>query len=538
MEAFDFVIVGAGSAGCVLANRLSESGRYQVLLLEAGGSDHSLVIKMPAATDLYGIGNPRYDWRYVTEPDPTRDSRRDLWPRGRVLGGSSSINGMVYMRGQPADYDNWRALGNCGWSYQDVLPYFRRSECNENGANVYRGDRGPLKVSNVRTMHPLADRFIKSGVTWGLPYNPDFAGGAFEGVGPVQATQSRGWRHSAADAYLKPAKARRNLTIQTKTTVTRIGFIGKRAATVECAWPDGTPRTVTARQEVVLSAGAIASPQLLLLSGVGPAGQIRGQGIDLVHDSPGVGRNLQDHVGAYLTYRVDEPTYNCQLGFARRIGYCVNWLLFGRGPGTTPGAMANAFVRSTPDRLYTDLQIQFTPVGYKLTADALILLEEPAFTAIPCVNRPFSRGWLELRTANYRDPPRIEPRLLDDSRDLDTLIRGCEITRKMLGASPLADHIRGELAPGAAVRSREDWERYLRSESITIFHPCGTCKMGVDDTAVVDPELRARGLEGLSIIDASIMPHLVSGNINASVIMIAEKGADLVLQRARNRGVE
>jgi choline dehydrogenase len=538
MEAFDFVIVGAGSAGCVLANRLSESGQHQVLLLEAGGSDCSPVIKMPAATDLYGIGNPRYDWRYLTEPDPTRDSRRDLWPRGKVLGGSSSINGMVYMRGQPADYDSWHALGNSGWSYRDVLPYFRRSERNENGADAYRGDQGPLKVSNVRTMHPLAAWFIKSGVTWGLPYNPDFAGARLEGIGPIQATQSRGWRHSAADAYLKAAKARRNLTIRTQATVTRIGFLGKRAATVEYVDPDGTPRVVTARQEVVLSAGAIASPQLLLLSGVGPAEQLRRQGIDLVHDSSGVGRNLQDHVGAYLTYHVDEPTYNCQLGLTWRLWYCVNWLLFGRGPGTTPGAMANAFVRSTPDLVDTDLQIQFTPVGYKLNADALVLLEEPAFTAIPCVNRPFSRGWLELRTANYRDPPRIEPRLLEDSRDLDTLIRGCEITRRMLSASPLADHILAELAPGAAVRSREDWEQYLRKESITIFHPCGTCKMGVDHAAVVDPELRVRGLQGLSIIDASIMPHLVSGNINASVIMIAEKGADLVLQRAKNRGSE
>jgi choline dehydrogenase len=537
MEAFDFVIVGAGSAGCVLANRLSESGQHQVLLLEAGGSDRSPVIKMPAATDLYGIGNPRYDWRYMTEPDPTRAGRRDLWPRGRVLGGSSSINGMVYMRGQPADYDSWRALGNSGWSYRDVLPYFRRSERNENGGDAYRGDKGPLKVSNVRSMHPLADRFIKSGVTWGLPYNPDFAGAAFEGVGPVQATQSRGWRHSAADAYLASAKARRNLAIRTRTTATRIGFVGKRAATVEYVCPDGTTRAVTARQEVVLSAGAIGSPQLLLLSGVGPAEQICRHGIDLVHDLSGVGRNLQDHVGAYLTYHVDEPTYNCQLSLTRKLWYCVNWLLFGRGPGTTPGAMANAFVRSTADRVDTDLQIQFTPVGYKLNADALVLLKEPAFTAIPCVNRPFSRGWLELKTANYRDPPRIEPRLLDDSRDLDTLIRGCEITRQILTAPPLAGHILAELAPGAAVRSREDWEQYLRNESITIFHPCGTCKMGVDQMAVTDPGLRVRGLQGVSIIDASIMPHLASGNINASVIMIAEKGADLVLQRARIRGV-
>lgn len=530
MERFDYIIVGAGSAGCVLANRLSNDPRRRVLLLEAGGSDWSPILKMPAATDLYGIGNPRFDWRYMTEPDPSRNNRRDMWPRGKVIGGSSSINAMIYMRGQPSDYDSWAALGNAGWSYRDVLPYFRKSEINENGADDHRGDSGLLHVSNARSMHPLAELFIQSGRHLGLPYNPDFAGAAFEGIGPIQATQRRGWRHSAADAFLKPARKRTNLHIVTRAQAARILFDGGRATGVEYLLLDGTRRQAAANIEVVLSAGAIATPHLLLASGIGPGRDLADHNIACIRDVPGVGRNLQDHVGAYLNYLVDRPTYNSEKSWPRRIMHGANWLIFGRGPGTTPGALAMAFAKSRPDAPEADLQLHFTPVGYKLTPDELIILDEPAVTGIPNVNKPFSRGWLTLAAADIRTPPRIYPRLLDDERDVDVLVRGCEIVRSIFQTPPLGNRVVTELAPGPDVASRSAWEAYLRRDSITIFHPCGTCKMGSDTMAVVDERLRVHGIEGLRIVDASIMPHLVSGNINAPVIMIGEKGADMILE--------
>ena len=530
MKNADHIIVGGGSAGCVLANRLSADPHRTVLLVEAGGSDRSPVIKMPAATDLYGIGNPRYDWRYITEPDPSRNGRRDLWPRGKVLGGSSSINAMVYMRGQASDYDSWAANGNPGWSYAEVLPYFKRSETNENGGNAYRGDCGPLRVSNVRTMHPLATQFIEAARNAGFPYNADFAGPNLEGAGPVQATQRRGWRHSAADAFLRPVMQRKNLQVKLHTHVTRILFEGRRASGITIRLPNGDEQIVKARRSVILSAGAIGSPHLLLLSGIGPPEQLASTGVPVFCPLPGVGKNLQDHVGVYMNYLVDQPTYNSEQHILRQAVHGANWLLFGRGPGTTPGALAMAFVRSRPDIPDPDLQLHFTPVGYKLTPEELVVLKEPVVTAIPNVNRPYSRGELRLRSSSERDPPLILPRLLEDHRDIEVLSRGCEIIRNIFANSPLSGHVREELVPGPHCQTPEDWERYLRSDSITIFHPCGTCKMGNDETSVVDNRLRVHGIDGLRVIDASIMPHLVSGNINAPVIMIGERGADFVLE--------
>jgi choline dehydrogenase len=528
MEEFDFIIIGAGSAGCALANRLSADSRNSVLLVEAGGSDRSPVIKMPAATDLYGIGNPKYDWRYLTEPDPTRNDRRDVWPRGKVIGGSSSLCGLVYMRGQSSDYDSWAALGNAGWSYADVLPYFKRSETNENGMDQYRGGDGPLHTSNLRSHHPLAEKFIQAARATGLPANDDFNGLTQEGAGFVQANQIFGRRHSAADAYLKPIRGRKNLEIRSKAQVSRVLIEDRCATGIEYYRPDNTRHVVRARREVILSAGTIASPQLLMLSGIGDATEVSHHG-RVTHHLPGVGKNLQDHVGVYLTYRVDQPTYNSEGGPFKSALHGLNWLLRGRGPGTAPGAQAMAFVRSDETCADPDLQLHFTPIGYKLTPDELIILKDPVVTAIPNVSRPASRGYLTLRSGDFRDSPRIFTRLLDAESDVQLLIFGCRYIRAIFAESPLAQHVIEELAPGKAEMSDRDWEQFLRQESVTVFHPVGTCKMGSDPMAVVDSSLRVHGMAKLRVVDASIMPHLVSGNTNAPTMMIGERAADLIL---------
>ncbi|MGN6548699.1 MAG: GMC family oxidoreductase, partial [Pararhizobium sp.] len=440
MEDCDYIIVGAGSAGCVLANRLTEDPHCRVLLIEAGGSERHPIIAMPAATDIYGLGNPRWDWNYETEPDPTRGGRKDIWPRGKGLGGSGLINGMVYMRGHPRDYDAWEAEGAAGWNFESLLPYFRRSEDNERGGDAFRGSGGPMMVSDLRDDHPLSALFIEAGVNAGLSYNGDIAGAHLDGIGPVQATQKRGRRWSAANAYLRPAMKRPNLRLLSHAHVTRLLIERRRVVGVEYRHKSGIA-TVRCRAEVILAAGAIASPQILLLSGIGPAADLRRLGIRVQKDVPGVGRNLRDHVGAYQTYEVDLPTYNAAQRWYRKLQYGLTWMFTGRGPASTPGAHCAAFVRTEFADDVPDVQILMSPVGYALHADGLLILKDQAITFVPNVNRPESRGRITLRTADPFAQPLIDCRLLDDPRDLWRLVAGCRMTRDICRCDPLAAHI-------------------------------------------------------------------------------------------------
>jgi choline dehydrogenase len=523
----DYVVIGAGSAGCAVAGRLSEDGKSEVLVLEAGGSDRSIYIQMPAASYLRAIANPKFDWRYTAEADPTRDGRRDYMPRGKVLGGTSSINGMIYLRGQREDFDDWEKLGNRGWSYDDVLPYFKRAECNENGADEFHGGDGPVSVSNLRAHSPVAKAFIEAGISLGLPATHDHNRPPQQGIGYLQATQIFGRRCSAARAYLWPAQRRKNLTVTTKARVKRILFEGSRAIGVEFS-RGGKTQAVRARKAVVLSAGALASPQILMLSGIGPAAHLKEHGIAVVHDAPGVGQNFQDHPGTNHTAWVNRPTYNVQTRLDQVLLFGAQWLFMGRGPGTTPDTHVLGFTKSRPDLDRCDIQYHFTPAGYDLSEDGPVLFDRPAVTGLTNVHRPFSRGTISLRSADYLDQPLIQPNLLADERDVDTLITGAKFLRKIFEAKPLQTYVTGEFKPGREVQSQDEWRAYVRESAIGIYHPSGTCKMGHDAMAVVDDRLKVRGVDGLYVADASIMPVIVSANLNANCIMIGERCADLV----------
>lgn len=522
----DVVIVGAGSAGCTLAGRLTEDPGTTVTLVEAGGRDRSPWIHIPIG---YGktIVDPALNWRYVTEPGPQIADRPMFWARGRVLGGSSSINGLLYVRGQPQDYDHWRQLGNAGWGWDDVLPYFRKSERQENGADALHGDSGPLWVSNLRERNPLCEAFIASALAAGFPRNDDFNGPEQEGVGYYQNTTRNARRCSAATAFLRPAEKRANLRALTHAAAQRILFEGRRAVGVEVL-RGGERIVLRARREVLVSAGSIASPQLLMLSGVGPGAHLAEHGIAVVRDLPGVGENLQDHYGAILTYRSRLPvTVNDLMqSRLRQLVAGLRYVLFRTGPLTISAAQVGAFLRSGPDVATPDIQFLFQTFSHDEYDAGLHSFS--GFANVVCPTRPESRGHLRLKSADPAAAPMMQPNYLSAEADCRVLVAAIRLARRIAEHDPIRGHILAEHAPGPQIDSDDEVLAYARETGLSIAHQVGTCRMGTDPMAVVDPQLRVHGLEGLRVVDASVMPTLISGNTNAPTIMIAEKAADMI----------
>jgi choline dehydrogenase len=536
-KTFDYIIVGAGSAGCVLANRLTESGAYKVLLLEAGGEDRNPWIHIPIGYAKHFV-NPKINWLYETAPGEEWVKRPVMQPRGKVIGGSSSINGMIYIRGQHEDYDHWRQLGNVGWSYEDVLPYFRKAENRESGADAFHGGGGPLHVSDPKQSFPLCEAFLEAAENAGYKKNNDFNGAEQEGFGRYQWTIRNGRRHSAAVGYLRPARKRPNLAVETNAHTTRLLFEGRRAVGIE--YRQGSElKTARANIEVLVAGGAYNSPQLLQLSGLGPAELLKSFGIPVIADLKGVGADLKDHFNAPIMYRVAN-TFSGNLianHYHRRFTAGLSYVLQRRGMLGMAVAICGGFIRTDPST-HASPDIQVLLMLFSTDRAGPTAHPFPGITVTTTLLRPESKGYVKIVSADPFKAPEIQPNYLAAERDRTSLIEGVRQMREVMKDPAIAKYVVSEYAPGVDQTSDEQLVQYLRDKGRTSFHPVSTCRMGPDPSAVVDERLRVKGFTGLRVIDASIMPDIVSGNTNAPTIMVAEKGADMVLADARAGAVK
>jgi len=529
---WDYIIIGAGSAGCVAANRLSEDPRHRVLLIEAGGSADRLRFRIPALGPLAAIGQPDSDWMLFTEPDPSRNNRIDRMPRGKVMGGSSAINGTIYVRGNRGDYDHWAQLGCSGWDYEALLPYFRTIEGDRCGLSPSYGHDGPLRLSRTRGAHPLAQVFIEAMRELGVPENADYNGVDQAGASITHVNQRRGWRWSAARAFVDPIRSRKNLEILTGCMARRILIENGRAIGIEFE-QGGEVRVERCVREVVLSASAYNSPKLLMLSGIGDPDRLTEHGITVAAALPGVGRNLQEHPNCAIKAYVSVPTHNVEMGRLAQMRHGLRFGLMGAGPASYVFP-AISFVRLRPESEYPDLQFHFGAFAMDATPQGPRMLDRPAVTIQPNVNRSQSRGYVTLRSADPADPPAIQHNMLESRYDLDTLMAGVKLGRALLKTSAFAPYFQGEHVPGPQVDTDEALEAFIRANANPCYHSSGSLKMGIDAGAVVDPRLRVRGVTGLRVLDSSIIPQVPSGNINAISMVIGAKGADMILED--NRG--
>ena len=523
-KTYDYIIVGAGSAGCVLAARLTEDPRVRVLLLEAGGPATPRESKIPAAfSKLY---KSAVDWNYSTEPEPHLNGRRLYWPRGKMLGGSSGINAMIYMRGNALDYDHWESLGNVGWGYADVLPYFKKSENQTRGASAFHGAGGPLDVTDLRYVNPLTRAFLSAAGEIGISSNSDFNAERQEGGGLYQVTQKKGKRHSAADAYLKPSARSKNLSVLTGAHAMQLVIERGRALGIAYV-REGVLEEARADAEVILCGGTVNSPQLLLLSGIGPPNELERSGISAVHNLPGVGKNLQDHVMVSVGYLCTKPV---TLASAESLPNLMRYFLLKRGPLVSNVAEAGIFLRTKSELAEPDLQLLFGPAYY--VNHGLTPRKEHCFGFGPTLITPESRGEISLRSTNPLEPPAIRANYLSTEADMQVIVHGVRLSRQLAHSRAFETYRGDELHPGTTAQSDDDLAEFVRREAETLYHPVGTCKMGSDSMAVVDSRLRVRGIEKLRVVDASIMPRIIAGNTNAPTIMIAEKAADMIREDA------